>query len=247
VALHPQGGEERRELAGVLAALGRTRAAWALLEGLEPRPGDRRLRISLLAAEKRFNEAEAEARKLVADNAGDRETLLLLGDVLGWNHKTEEAARIYQQLLRANTTDERLPRRLAEVTLWAGDFDRALGLYHELLVRDWRQPDLWPGYVDAAASARELPAATHRRLLLAIADQAAIGKGQETVFLERLGWVLRRLGEKGRSVALLRRAVQQEPQSRQLRMRLAEALQAAGQHAEAERHYQYLLRTPSQN
>jgi thioredoxin-like negative regulator of GroEL len=243
VALRPQGGDERRELAGVLAALGKTKAAWSQLDGLEPHEGDRRLRISLLASENRFDEAEVEARRLVEDNPRDAESRLLLADVLGWNHKGEEAARLYELLLRANAADQRLPRRLAEVTLWSGDYDRALGLYHDLLAKDWRQPDLWHGYVDAAASARDLPAAAHRRLLVQVADEGAAGGGQDTVFLARLGWVLRRLGETSRSLALLRRAVQHDPQSRELRMRLAEALQAAGQHAEAEQHFDYLLRT----
>jgi cellulose synthase/poly-beta-1,6-N-acetylglucosamine synthase-like glycosyltransferase/predicted Zn-dependent protease len=242
VARRPQGGDERRELAGVLAALGKARAAWALLDGLEPREGDRQLRISILAADKRLDEAEVEARRLATERAGDPGAQLLLADVLGWNRKPAEAAQIYERLLKANATDERLPRRLAEVTLWAGDFDKALHLYHDLLARDWQQPDLWPGYVDAAASARELAAPVHKGLLLQIAEQTAAGDGHDAVFLARLSWVLRRLGETSRSVAVLRRALRHEPESRELRRRLAEALQAAGAHAEAEQHYQFLLR-----
>jgi cellulose synthase/poly-beta-1,6-N-acetylglucosamine synthase-like glycosyltransferase/predicted Zn-dependent protease len=243
VALRPAGGEERRELAGVLAALGKARQAWAMLDGLEPKDSDRRLRISILAAEKRLDEAEVEARRLATEHAGDAEAQLLLADVLGWNRKPDEAARIYERLLRANAADQRLPRRLAEVTLWAGDFDKALHLYHDLLTRDWQQPDLWPGYVDAAASAHELAATVHKALVVQIAEQTASGQGHDAVFLARLSWVLRRLGETSRGVALLKRALQQDPQSRELRRRLAEALQAAGEHAEAERHYQYLLRS----
>jgi predicted Zn-dependent protease len=242
LALRPEGGDERRELAGVLAAVGKTKAAWALLDGLPPRDDDRRLRVNLLAADKRLDEAEAEARRLAEERPGDSEARLLLADVLGWNHKTAEAAAIYKGLLRANAADQGLRRRLAEVTLWSGDFDKALALYHDLLAADEDQPDLWPGYVDAAASARELPAGPHRRLLLLIAGQTR-GAGRDPVFLARLSWVMRRLGEKARSVALLRAALARDPASREVRTRLAEALQAAGQYAEAERHYEYLLRT----
>jgi tetratricopeptide (TPR) repeat protein len=163
--------------------------------------------------------------------------------VLGWNRKPEEAARIYEQLLRANTGDARLPKRLAEVTLWSGDYDKALLRYHELLTKDWRQADLWAGYVDAAASARELPAEVHKALLLRIAEQIAVEADRGATFLSRLGWVLRRLGESERSLAILKKAVRQEPDSREVRKRLAEALQEAGDYAEAERHYDYLLRT----
>jgi tetratricopeptide (TPR) repeat protein len=241
VRRRPRGGEQRRELAGVLTALGRTRAAWALLDALEPRDGDRTLHIRILAAEKRFDEAETEARRQADHRPNDAEAQLLLADVLGWNHKAEEAARLYEHLLQKNAADERLPRRLAEVTLSAGDFDKALSLYHKLLTSDWKQPDLWPGFVDAAASAHELPAETCKGLLLKIAHQAEAGADKDAVYLGRLSWALRRLGETTRGMALLRRAVQQDPESRELRRRLAEALQAAGDYAEAERHYQYLL------
>jgi predicted Zn-dependent protease/cellulose synthase/poly-beta-1,6-N-acetylglucosamine synthase-like glycosyltransferase len=243
VALRPREAEQRRELAGVLAALGRPQAARGLLEGLPHDERDRPLRISLLVAEKRLDEAEAEVRRLVEQNPRDAEARLVLADVLSWNGKRDEAARIYEQLLRADADDARLPRRLAEVTLWSGDYDKALARYHELLARDWQQPDLWAGYVDAAASARELPADIHRALLVRIAEQVAAESGRDATFLTRLGWVLRRLGEPQRSVVLLKKAVRQEPDSREVRKRLAEALQEAGDYAEAERHYDYLLRT----
>jgi tetratricopeptide (TPR) repeat protein/cellulose synthase/poly-beta-1,6-N-acetylglucosamine synthase-like glycosyltransferase len=242
VALRPQGGDERRELAGVLAALGKTREAWDLLEGLQAREGDRRLRVHILAAEKRLDEAEEEARRLVRDHPADAEARLLLADVLGWNRKPQEAAQLYQQMLRAKNADQGLRRRLAEVTLWSGDFDKALALYHDLLEADPQQPDLWAGYVDAAASARDLPVPRHRQLALQIADQTA-NAGRDAVFLAHLSWVLRRLGEPDRGVALLRKAVEQEPKARELRRSLAEALQAAGHYAEAERHYEHLLRS----
>jgi cellulose synthase/poly-beta-1,6-N-acetylglucosamine synthase-like glycosyltransferase/predicted Zn-dependent protease len=242
-ARRPQEAEQRRELAGVLAALGKTRLAWTLLEGLPEREQDRPLRIFLLAADRRLDEAETQARRLVEQNPADAEARLLLADVLGWNRKPDEAARIYERLLRANAEDRRLPRRLAEVTLWSGDYDKALARYYELLASDWRQPELWAGYVDAAASARELPADPHKAVLMKIAQQAARDAGSDGPFLLRLGWVLRRLDEPGLSVVVLKKAARQQPDSREVRTRLAEALQAAGDYAEAERHYEYLLRT----
>jgi tetratricopeptide (TPR) repeat protein len=95
---------------------------------------------------------------------------------------------------------------------------------------------LWAGYVDAAASAHDLPAEPHKPLLLKIAEQAGSDPNRGAAFLARLGWVLRRLGEQDRSVAVLEKAIGQDPDSREVRTRLAEALQAAGDYAEAERH-----------
>jgi predicted Zn-dependent protease len=242
LARRPQEADQRRELAGVLAALGKTRQAWPLLDGLPEREQDRALRIFLLAADKRLDEAEAQARRLVEQNPADTEARLLLADVLGWNRKPDEASRIYERLLRANAEDRRLPKRLAEVTLWSGDYDKALARYYELLASDWRQQELWSGYIDAAASARDLAADPHKALLVKIAQQLTADSAAEGPVLVRLGWVLRRLGEPALSVAILKKAVRQQPDSREVRTRLAEALQAAGDYAEAERHYEYLLR-----
>jgi cellulose synthase/poly-beta-1,6-N-acetylglucosamine synthase-like glycosyltransferase/tetratricopeptide (TPR) repeat protein len=213
VALKPASAAVRRELAGVLAA------------------------------GQRLDDAETQARSLVEKDPGDREACMLLADVLSWNHKPEEAVPIYERLLRANPKDQKLARRLAEVTLWSRDYGKALDRYYQLLAGDWRQVELWSGYVDAAASARRLPAEPHRALLLKIADAATADPSRGGVALTRLGWVLRRLGEPDRSVAVLQKAVDADPNSRELRTRLAEALQAAGDYAAAERHYQYLLQT----
>jgi tetratricopeptide (TPR) repeat protein len=53
---------------------------------------------------------------------------------------------------------------------------------------------------------------------------------------------MRRLGDPAKSLVLLKRALELDPTSREIRRNLADGLQAAGQYDEAERHYQYLLR-----
>jgi tetratricopeptide (TPR) repeat protein len=110
-----------------------------------------------------------------------------------------------------------------------------------LLAKDWRQPELWAGYVDAAASATSLPPGPHKPLLLRVADQSL--STNDAVRLARLGWIMRRLGEQRKGLVFLRRALELSPQSRQIRRDLADALQAAGEYDEAERHYQHLLRS----
>jgi tetratricopeptide (TPR) repeat protein len=228
-----------------LASLGKSKAALALLAGLEATDAaDISLRASLYAAEKDFDAAEKEARRLVevsSAGAGEYEARLQLANVLSWNKKYEEALHIYQKLAEAKPDDARLPPRLAEIALWSGQFDIALDRYYQLLKADWRQPDLWHGYVDAAAAARTLPSDPHKEMLLHIYEKLLEKPSVDAAFLGRFGWTLRRVDEPKKSVALLKRAVQLEPKSREMRRQLADALSAAEDYDEAEKQYRILL------
>jgi tetratricopeptide (TPR) repeat protein/cellulose synthase/poly-beta-1,6-N-acetylglucosamine synthase-like glycosyltransferase len=241
LALHPRTPAERRELAGVMLAAGRPQTARQLLASpTEGTTADRALLIHVLAAEKNFDEAEVEARKLAEQQPGSFESQLLLADVLGWNRKPAEAIRICEALFAAHPDEARLPRKLTFLNLAARRYDEALRLFHQLLDKDWQQPELWPGYVDAAASAKTLPPQSHKTILLRISERAR--QSTDAVYLTRFGWVMRQLGESARSIALLNRALELDPTSREIRRNLADGLQAAGQYDEAESHYQYLLR-----
>jgi tetratricopeptide (TPR) repeat protein len=121
----------------------------------------------------------------------------------------------------------------------------ALERYHALLVQDWQQRDLWAGYVDSASAVKKLPAEPHKKLLLQLYDTVAANPPKDAVFLSRFGWALRRLEEPRKSVKLLEQSLALAGQDREIRMRLAEALQDAGEYAEAERHFQILLRPTS--
>src|SRR5581483_12281331 len=164
-------------------------------------------------------------------------------EVLSWNKKYDEATALFEKLHEANRDDQRLLRRLAEVALWAGQYDRALGRYLRLLDADWNQPDLWPGYIDAASGAREVSADAHKSLVLRICERVPPPLLRDSARLARLAWVLRRLGEPRKSLGLLRQALELDPASREVRARLAETLQEVGEFAEAERHYAVLLKT----
>jgi len=247
LALKPRLPEERRDLAGLLAAVGKTGSALALLDGTDKEDvRGRLLVISILAGQKRLAEAEAEARRLAEKNPNDLDVQFQLASVLAWNKKPEQAAVIFEKLLKANPTDARLPRKLAEVALWASRYDTALERYHALLARDWQQPDLWAGYVDSASAVQKVPADPHKKLLLRIYEPVAARPGKDAVFLSRFGWVLRRLEEPKKSVKLLRQSLALAAEDREIRMRLAEALQDAGDYAEAERHFQVLLQAAPQ-
>ncbi len=241
LALRPQQPAERRELAGVLASVGKNKQALDLLDGLEATDAaDLSLRVSLHAAEKDFDAAEKEARQLARQAPDAFEAQYQLASVLSWNKKYDEAARIYEALA-TKSDDPRLAPRLAEIALWSGQYDVALDRYYRLLKVDWRQPELWQGYIDAASAAKTLPADPHKALILRICAEAAAPPTADAERLGRFAWVLRRLDEPKKSVALLKRALELDPKSRELRRSLAEALSAAEEYEEAEKQYRILL------
>jgi predicted Zn-dependent protease len=205
-------------------------------------PADRALLVDLYAAAGRFDAAEREARKLAAESAGDREAKLRLANVLAWNKKFAEAAPLYDDLARTDPADVRLPPRLAALALATGDAAGALKRYAELLAGNWDQPELWAGYIDAAAAVKDLPAEPHKATVLRIAERVMADPPRDGERLARLGWVLRRVKEPQKGLAALRRAQAASPESREVRTQLAEALSAAGQYAEAEKLFRGLLR-----
>ncbi len=243
LALKPREPAERRELAGVLASIGDNKGALQLLGGLEADgAADLALRVSLYAADKDFEVAEKAARRWVELEPTNFEARFQLANVLSWNKQFAEAAQMFQQLAEVKSDDPRLPPRLAEIALWSGQYDVALDRYYLLLKADWRQPELWQGYINAASATKQLPADPHKAMLLNIYAKLLETPSEDAAFLGRFAWTLRRVDEPKKSVALLKRAVDLDPKSREMRRQLADALSAAEMYAEAEKQYQLLLR-----
>lgn len=259
--LNPRHPEACRALAAELAELGQGEAALDLLGRVsDPDLLTRVQRVFVLARAGRLNDAEAEARKLVQEHPALFEVRMLLADILGRNKKPVEANRIYQRLLEENKDLFELPERMARMSLWSKNFPEALQRYHELLAQDPQQHHLWAGYVDAAAAAfnskeniDKFPAAQNRAILLRIYQAAVTGEkgipqggspqGQQEQldFFLRLAWVMHKIKEPDKEVTLLRRALDLAPNSREVKLQLAQALYAARRNEEAERFFRELL------
>jgi tetratricopeptide (TPR) repeat protein len=132
------------------------------------------------------------------------------------------------------------------VTLWSGDYPKAVALFKALLDKDPKRPEYRVGFIDAAAGAADLDA-SYRDVAVAVYDQVRAMKAPDPVLLSRLAWVLRRLKENDKAVALLREALERAPGARPVRLQLAEALYDAGRYAESERLFQSLLEAPRLN
>jgi tetratricopeptide (TPR) repeat protein len=261
VALKPKGPAVRKELAGVLAAAGRYRQARQMYAGLQLALADRYRLAEIDLAAKRYVTAEQEVRAILRARPNDRRAQMLLAAALSGSKQFRKAARLYRELARQNPDDPTVPVKLAELSLWSGDYDTALAQFQKLLTKDPQRPRLWKGYIDAAASAAKLPKSVHQTVLYiyqrtrseirnpkseirnpksqVIADG---GFGRDITFLTRLAWVLRRLKEPGQCVVLLKGALALAPHSRSIRLQLAEVLYEKGAYREADKHYKVLLK-----
>jgi tetratricopeptide (TPR) repeat protein len=242
VADPPADAQARRDLAGVLAAAGKPKVGLDLVRGLDTTDAaGRALMADLYAAVHDMPAAEREARELVKLRPTDWDARFKLADILGWNQKYAAARELYSALGQERD-DPRLPLRLAQMALWSGAHDEALVQYARLVEKGDRQDVVLAGFIDAAGGARKIDAAAHQKSALVVASALTADGADDPAVLSRLAWTFTRLKLPTKSVELLRRALDLDPDSRAIRQQLAEALTESGQFEEAERHYRMLLR-----
>jgi cellulose synthase/poly-beta-1,6-N-acetylglucosamine synthase-like glycosyltransferase/tetratricopeptide (TPR) repeat protein len=241
VALKPPEPEARKEIAGVLGALGQNRQALQMLAGLELTFDDRVKRVHLLNGEHDFAASEAECRALLKEKPNAPGLELLLADILSWRGKYDEAAAMLHRLERTDPATPDLPLRLARVDLWGHKYDAALKQFAELYQKNRENKELANGFLEAAAASTEPLDSRYRALLEEIANRSMANPPTDAPSLAGLASALRRLHEPAKAITLLQRAIALDPNSRELRLQLAEALYAAGRYDEAERNFLLVL------
>ncbi|HKB40684.1 MAG TPA: tetratricopeptide repeat protein, partial [Gemmataceae bacterium] len=232
LALRPQEPEARKELAGVLVAVGRNDAALDLYRGLKLTLEDRYRLAGLYSSAKNYEAAATTCRDILKEKPADPKVRRLLADVLSWDRKYEESQALFDRLVEENPDDAALSIRQAEVALWSGKHDQALTLFRRMLERRFDQPKLWPDYVNSASASSALTD-SDGRLATRIAEKLSRDNNEDLALLTRLAWVLTRLKEVVRARALLDQVVARKPDDPALRKELAGVLSAAGQHKEA--------------
>src|SRR5262249_2195143 len=134
----------------------------------------------------------------------------LLAAVLSWKKDYKEARALLEELAQEDPKDAELPLRLAEITLWSGDYDRALTHFQGLLEANFDQPDVWRSFVDAAASAQTLK---QDQIMLAVRIYERMGEAEakDVVFLARMAWLLHRGKEIDKARSLLAKVLAMHP------------------------------------
>jgi cellulose synthase/poly-beta-1,6-N-acetylglucosamine synthase-like glycosyltransferase/predicted Zn-dependent protease len=174
VAANPQSPAVRKELAGALAGIERRQEA---IEMLTPPNVIATLDVTellnladLLSAENMLDRAESELAKVITE-VSDRKSRVRYASVLLWNEKYAKAKEVLSRLTRDFPGDREIQLLLAEAYLWSKDYTNALNRFTELVMTGFdpktsqdplADPDIWRGFVDAAAGAvgeslREFP------------------------------------------------------------------------------------------
>ncbi|HVK14228.1 MAG TPA: glycosyltransferase [Gemmataceae bacterium] len=164
VAANPAQPAVRKELAGVLAAADRRPEAIAMLTSTDVMATldikDLLNLADLLTAESQLERAEAELARVVTDTS-EKRYRVRYASVLLWNGKYAKAQELFTKLQRDFPADREIALRLAQAYLWAKDYTTALTRYTALLTMPdpeategpLADPEIWRGYVDAAAGA----------------------------------------------------------------------------------------------
>lgn len=241
VALLPKNPAVRKEVAGVLAAVGNWKVALEIYDGLQLTIDEQLNVIRVLSGQEQFKRAKEELLAILATKPDHKESRLLLLDILSWSKDYSAALKLLSELSKQYPNDPELTVRSANLALWSEQYDSAVTQFGNLLVNNLNENKLWAPFIDAAASAKKLNA-KYEPIVLHIYEKA-IKTSKEDVFLSRLGWVLRRYKHNKRSIEVLTKAMELNSKSREARKQLAEALYEQGEFAEAEKHFKILLRS----
>ncbi|QDU61651.1 Cellulose synthase 1 [Planctomycetes bacterium Pan216] len=236
--------EVRREYAGVLMQSHQYQQAADLFRNETLTLDDREKLATIYTEAGRYNAAADQYEAILKADPDNLDVRKKMIDVLMWDGKYAEAGQRLRELLSRDPDNRSLRTRLAELQLWSKEYSRALTEYITLLERDFNDERLWSGFVDAAASAERLSPGTEV-LAVKLADQMLNDPKVTATELARLAWVLQRLKLKPLSAKLCERALQVDPNDRDLRLQYANLLHDIGDFKAADEQYSILLKTSS--
>jgi choline-sulfatase len=199
----------------------------AVLKDDPANPVARRHLAIALSTARRFDEAIAEYRRLVADGIATRESFIGLTDCYRLSGRLEDALDTGRM---AAERDPSTPDGLDAVgkTLVAlGRRDEARGAFERALAIQSDDPDALAGLADLAIERAEFPEAQQRLEALAARDP------DDTDTTLKLGVVLVRTSQLDRAIALFTAVVSRQPAHKEALINLAGALAKAGRAAEA--------------
>jgi Flp pilus assembly protein TadD len=240
IALKPADPDVRRELAGTASAMGRNRDALALYEGIALTDDDKHRVAELSIAVRDFDRADKLLAELLRKNPLDRKLRQLNAHLLLWTKKHAEALKEFRALERERAGDGDVLNGIALATLWGGDNEAARPLLQARLAVDPKQQVLWLPYLDSVKQAPRVTDAI-RKSVIDIADRVDELKDPAADLLGGVGVGLAKVGERDRAIDTLKKAVKANPTSKELVLKLADTLSAAGRFAEADELYKKLI------
>jgi predicted Zn-dependent protease/cellulose synthase/poly-beta-1,6-N-acetylglucosamine synthase-like glycosyltransferase len=221
----------RRELAGILAAVGQPRRAVTVLESLQQTADDRLMLSGLQMTLGEFAAAEKTCRALLADAPGDARATRQLAEALSGKKEFKEAAALFEKLHKANPTDDAVRLRLAEALLAAGSYDAAADQFLPLVTAG-AAPAVEANYLAAVANVKAVTPA-HQKAVLRVGASDAAKAATDVTFLVNLAWVHYRCEQPKACDAFLTAAAALKPTDPAVRRSMAGVLEARGRAADA--------------
>lgn len=179
--------------------------------------------------QKKFNGACSVLEKAVRLAPDDVKVLLALAHASKEEQRFARAAEMFDRAARSSGRDDlETCRQAAQCYYRAGDFERAVGMYERMIAQDHHHPE---GYQGKGAALVML----ERWAEVASCVEKAIDLGSDSPQrYALLGLAYFELRDPKRAAAALRKAVEEDPHSVELRLRLGDALRGTGDYHGAE-------------
>lgn len=233
IELQPSAPAERKELAGVLAAVGRFSEAIKIYEGLTLELEDRMTLARFEIGVEDYTAAERDLKMVLERRPLDPQARLLYAELLSARGQYAEALALLNRLIAESPTDVDLKIRRADTTLWSQQPAKALEYFTELLREDPVLIAAWPGFLDAASRATLLTD-EQKRLSSQIADRIIVSETRDAELQVRAALVLHRhLNNREGSKSLLVQAMLVRPKDPAVLIRMGWVLHQLGEKADA--------------
>lgn len=237
---NPGSQELRTEYLGVLLDVGLAHEALRQFSRLPQDEGTLRDIVTIHTALEDFKAAEVALLSLIKERPDDVGLQTELGHVLVWQGDFKNAVRVFRDLQEAHPDDPDLKMSLGEALSWSGQGAEALDIFGGLIDRGDDSDRILKGFLDAYIADDE-PSSSH--------SHRVQWMYKRHMHMRKLPWdvagvlasAMGRAGYEAEGLTLLKEALRENPLNRELRLRLADALVAAGRANEAHPHFRALL------
>ena len=243
---NPDRQELRSEYLGVLLEVGLAHEALRQFSQLPQDEGTMRDIVTIHTALEDFKAAEMALTSLISGRPDDVGLQMELGDVLVWQGDFKNAVRIFRDLEEAHPNDPDMKMSLGEALSWSGQGDEALDIFGDLIDQGHDSDRAIKGFLDAYIADEE-PSRNHAHRVQWMHKRHTHMRKLPWGVAGVLASALVRAGHEAEGIDLLNEVFEEHPQNRDVRLRLADALVAAGRGTEAHPHFRALLSDAQNN
>lgn len=245
-AANPSDYEMRTEYLGVLLDVGLAQEALSQFAKLPQDEGVLRNIVTIHSALEDFKSAERALLNLISKLPDDLDLRKQLGDVLIWQRDYANAVRVFRDIHEAYPDNVDMEMSLGEALSWSGQSREALNIFGDLIDHGNESDRALKGFLDAYLADEE-PNRSHSHRVLSMLKRHMHMRKLPWDVVGALASALVRADHEAEGIDLLKTVLADHPENRELRLRLADALVAAGRANEAHPHFRALLSEAQNN